>query len=75
MHVTAVSRLIVIPGGRVSGIWVVSIAPPLLPLMRWPDQGAAAGDGTLNEANLDGSNLHPIITGLQQPVGVAVGLQ
>lgn len=31
------------------------------------------GDGTIWEANLDGSSAHAIVSGQQHPVGVAVG--
>lgn len=35
----------------------------------WDNQG----DATINEANLDGTSPHAIVTGLSKPVGVAVG--
>ena len=34
----------------------------------WADQAA----GTIMQANLDGSNAHPFLSGLNGPVGVAV---
>lgn len=39
----------------------------------WANQGTSTPSGTVNEANLNGTEPHTIITGQYDPFGMAVG--